>query len=246
MKKKADHPANAGELLLLPAALGTEGLDAIPQSAREAINTMDGFIVEKERSARRYLIQLGIERPIDHLQLLPMNKRTGEAERMAYLRKLLAGERLAILSEAGSPAIADPGSSLVALAHQNRIRVRPLAGPSSIFLALMASGMNGQRFAFWGYLHIQSQQRCKELRQLESFSRRHSQTQIFIETPYRNRQLLEDILKTCHPKTEFCIAANLTLPQEYIRTQPIGQWQGHIPNIHKQPAVFLIYNPGGR
>ena len=199
------------------------------------------FIVEDVRSARRFLKKQNRDADIDSLTFYTLDKHTRPEEVSDYLKPLEAGEPMGVISEAGCPAVADPGADVVAIAQRKGLKVVPLVGPSSIVLSVMASGFNGQSFAFNGYLPIEPGERAKRLRQLEQRAYAEGQTQIFIETPYRNNRLVEDILRTCRPQTRLCIAADITCPGEYIRTRTLKQWQGHVPDLGKRPCIFLIY-----
>lgn len=236
-----------GKLYLLPTLLGGENIDIIPLATQAITLSLDHFVVENRRTARRYLVKLGIKeagKSIDDLSFYELDKHAEPniSATDALLQPLLAGKDMGILSEAGCPAIADPGSSLVQRAHELGISVIPLAGTSSLWLALMASGMNGQQFAFNGYLPVAKDARIQRIKQLEQRALREHQTQLFIETPYRNNALLSDLLLTCQPHTRLCIAAQLTLPDQYIRTLPIDQWRELSQPIdwHKKMIVFLL------
>jgi len=246
------HNARAGvaTLYLIPAFLDEHALQALPAYLLDAVRQCSVFFVENERSARRYLKALWREMVIDDYQWYPIHKAEEEVKAI-FREKLKEGRTIGLISEAGCPGIADPGQILTEVAHQYGAIVRPLVGPSSVLLALMASGMNGQQFRFAGYLPVDNAGRMKALRELEAESQRLHCTQIFIETPYRNNQLLEAILQTCRPATQLCIAANLTAANEFIRTRTIADWkkagspasatgQG-LPDLHKQPAIFCLY-----
>jgi 16S rRNA (cytidine1402-2'-O)-methyltransferase len=227
-------------LYLTPAVLSENTIpQVIPQNVIHIIHSLRQFIVEDVRTARRFLSKSGHPIPIDQLQFHELNEHTTESE-IASLLPYLQNEDTGLMSEAGVPAVADPGAALVRLAHANSIRVIPLVGPSSILMALMASGLNGQTFAFVGYLPVKQNERKERLRALEVRSACERQTQIFIETPYRNMQLLEDILQTCRPVTMLTIAADITGEKEFILTQSIRQWKKQIPELDKIPAVFLL------
>ncbi|MGI8892165.1 MAG: SAM-dependent methyltransferase, partial [Bacteroidia bacterium] len=213
----------------------------LPANIEEVINQLDHYFVENEKSARHFLKKAGIKKPLQEIQLFPLNEHTEETEIISYLQLLLKGTNAGIISDAGCPAVADPGADLIRMAHENKIKVIPLVGPSSIILALMASGLNGQNFTFHGYLSRDRNQRAKELKAMEAESKRKNQTQIFIETPYRNSHIAEAVLETCEPNTLFCIAADLTLGSEFIKTATISEWKKQKPDINKRPAVFLIY-----
>ncbi|NCT77039.1 MAG: SAM-dependent methyltransferase [Chitinophagaceae bacterium] len=231
---------STGQVYLIPSLLHDDGLAALPVPYLvEAVKQCQVFFVENERTARRFLKRIWKEMPIDDFGWYTIHK--AEPEVMSSFRKeLKAGKNIGILSEAGCPGIADPGQLLVGAAQDMGARVHPLVGPSSLLLALMASGMNGQRFQFIGYLPIDNQERARTIRDLEAYSARYQCTQLFIETPYRNQQMLETLLKTCQPQTRLCIAVNLTGPDEWVRTYSIAQWKNQQPVFHKQPAIFLL------
>jgi len=227
-------------LYLTPTLLSDNTIpQVLPQNVIKIIHQLQQFIVEDVRTARRFISKTGHPVPIDQLQFRELNEHTTEQE-IASLLPYLQTADTGVLSEAGVPGIADPGSAVVRLAHANNIKVIPLVGPSSILMALMASGLNGQTFAFVGYLPIKQNERKDKLRALEVRSACERQTQIFIETPYRNMQLLEDILQTCRPVTMLTIAADITGESEFILTQSIRQWKKKIPELDKIPAVFLL------
>lgn len=231
----------AGTLYLIPVTLGdTPVQHVIPSYALDLMDRLDHFIVEDLRSARRYLKKAGISKAIDDLSFYVLNEHTDVQSLEALMTVLMDGDDAGLLSEAGVPAVADPGSGLVALAHQNGIRVVPLAGPSSILLALMASGMNGQSFRFLGYLPVKKPQRLTSLRKIEKTALETGETQIFMETPYRNMSLLEDIVGTCRDHTRLCIAADISLASEFIKTKTVREWKGKLPEIQKRPAMFLL------
>lgn len=202
---------------------------------------IDDYIVEQEKTARRFIKQIKPSKVQAGLRLFPLNKHTLPNEHEAMLEPCLAGRHVGLMSEAGCPGIADPGAAIVKLAHEKEIRVIPMVGPSSILLALMASGMNGQSFAFNGYLPIDKAEKKIALRNFEKRSQEHNQTQIFIETPYRNNKLLEDLLQSLHPQTLLCIAADITLESEFIRTYPVSAWKKKLPDLHNRPAIFIIH-----
>ena len=231
-----------GTLYLIPVPLADEAGDrSFTPYLTETVNGISEYIVENEKTARRFLKAFGYEHSLDELDLYPLNKHSGEEDPLEYIMPLLNGISVGLLSEAGMPGIADPGASVVELAHQNSIRVVPLSGPSSIVLAVAASGMNGQNFAFLGYLPFKNPDRRNKLQLLEKTSFRDNQTQIFIETPFRNNQLFDDILQTCRPDTRICIACDLTLPTEFIITKPVAEWKKKRPDMNKRPAIFLLY-----
>lgn len=230
-----------GTLFLIPVTLGDSPVQhVIPAYVLELIDRLDHFIVEDLRSARRYLIKAGITKAIDDLSFYLLNEHTEDKATEELLAVLTNGNDAGLMSEAGIPAVADPGSGLVALAHRHDIRVVPLAGPSSILMALMASGMNGQSFRFHGYLPVKKPQRLNSLRKIEKIALETGETQVFMETPYRNMSLLEDILGSCRDNTLLCIAADISLDAETIKTRTIHEWKGKLPDIHKRPAVFLL------
>ena len=234
-----------GKLFLIPAPLGDGAVEfVIPQGTLDVLHTLRFFVVEELRTARRYLKKAGIKTPIEQLTFFELNEHTPETDIAAFLEPVLEGNDMGLLSEAGAPAVADPGANLIALAHRQHIEVMPLVGPSSLLLALMAAGLNGQSFAFVGYLPVKSQERQQRLRQLEKRSIAERQTQLFIETPYRNRALLNDLLTVCAPHTRLCIAANITMPDAYICTQTIAEWKKTAVDIHKKPCIFLIQGQG--
>ena len=232
--------AAIGQVVLIPTFLDEENLQVLPAYILDAVKSCQVFFVENERSARRYLKQLWKEMVIDNYEWHTIHK--AEDELRDTFRKLLQrGATIGIISEAGCPGVADPGQLLVAVAHSMGALVKPLVGPSSILLALMASGMNGQQFRFNGYLPIDNAERMKALKEMEADSLRTKTTHIFIETPYRNNQILETILKTCLPATRLCIAVDITSSQEAILTKTMNDWKKSIPDINKRPAIFLLY-----
>ena len=227
-------------LYLAPTLLSENSeLYVLPPNVIKMIHSLRQFIVEDIRTARRFLAKIKHPIKIDDLKFKEYNEHTKEKETVDFLEYILE-EDTAILSEAGVPCVADPGAAIVALAHQNNIKVVPLVGPSSLLLALMASGLDGQSFAFAGYLPIKRNERQEKLKNLERRSKKEQQTQIFIETPYRNMQLLEDLLTICCSLTKLTIASNITGKDEFIKTQTVGQWKQNLPKIHKSPTVFLM------
>jgi 16S rRNA (cytidine1402-2'-O)-methyltransferase len=224
---------------LIPSLLQEEGLEAIPSYIIDAIKECKVFFVENERTTRRYFKTLWKEMVIDDYEWVNMSDSSGLSD--IFKRKLKENKTIGIVSEAGCPGVADPGQSLVDIAHQVNAEVKPLVGPNSILLALMASGMNGQQFQFHGYLPIDNQQRIKAIKELEAGSAKKKCTQVFIETPYRNNQLTAALLKNCDPSTKLCIAVDLTGKKEWIKTKTILDWQKEKPDIHKRPAIFLLY-----
>jgi len=229
-------------LFLIPVALGeTELSRVLPDYNKDIVVSLRHFIVEDIRSARRFLKKTDASIVPDDLTFFVLNKHTTPEEISGFLRPIEEGHSIGIISEAGCPAIADPGADIVAIAQQKNIPVIPLVGPSSILLALMASGFNGQRFAFHGYLPIDPAQRIKCLKKLEQSVYSDDQTQLFIETPYRNDKMLADILKTCKPETKLCIAVDITLDSESIQTKPVKEWKTQVPNLAKRPCIFGLY-----
>lgn len=213
----------------------------MPSYNREVILGIRHFIVEEVRSARRFLKRVDRDIDIDSLTFYPMGKHADAALFASYLRPLEAGEAMGVISEAGCPAVADPGADVVAIAQKKGLRVVPLVGPSSMILAVMASGLNGQSFAFHGYLPIDATERVKRLKQLEVRAQQEHQTQLFIETPYRNAKLFETLCSTLRPQTRICVAAGITTDKEWIRTMTVAEWRRQrLPDLSKIPAIFLI------
>lgn len=233
---------NNATLYLIPVPLGASSLESVlPASVLQQIKPLTHFVVENAKSARAFLKAAGTDLPLQALQLEELNEHTHDSELERLLAPLLAGHDVGLISEAGCPAVADPGANLVARAQDRGIRVVPLVGPSSLLLALMASGLNGQRFAFHGYLPAKDNERQKALRELEQESRKHKQTQLFIETPYRNAQMFAALLATCQPGTRLTIATDITLDSESIITRSIGAWKKLAPPaIERRPTVFLL------
>lgn len=230
-----------GSLYLIPSTLGTEqALPFLPKETISAILDIDYFIVENLRSARRFLRKCGVQKNFDEITFFELNRHTQIGDIPSFLNPALNGFDIGIISEAGVPAVADPGSEVVALAHTKRIRVIPLVGPSSILLALMASGLNGQGFTFKGYLPRKENERIRALKSLEKDSKRSGYTQIFMDTPYRNIALLENIAEHLSPTSQLCIAINLTHPSEKIITQDVSEWRKSNVSLHKKPAMFLL------
>ena len=232
-----------GTLFLIPVPLADEtAARSFTPYAAEIINHVKEYIVENEKTARRFLKEAGLKTPQSELIVHDYSKHNRAAGAADFFKGLQAGNDVGLMSEAGCPGIADPGAEIVAKAHRMGIKVVPLVGPSSILLALMASGFNGQSFVFHGYLPIDKNDRAKKIRELENASVRNDQTQVFIETPFRNNPLLEEILKTGSPGTRLCIACDLTADTEFIQTKTIAEWQKKIPELHKRPTIFLIYH----
>ena len=231
-----------GKLYLIPSSLGNSKLNSIiPEYNSKIINRLDEFIVENIRTARRFLKKTGFKKSFDNITFYILDKHSDQTEILSYLNSIDKGKDIGLLSEAGTPCIADPGAEIVRMAHQKNIRVIPLVGPSSIFLALMASGFNGQNFVFHGYLPVKKYLKINKIKTLEKDAQQKNQTQIFIETPYRNKQLLDSIIETCNKETLLCIACDITLKNEFITTKTIAEWSKNLPEIHKRPTVFLLY-----
>jgi len=229
-------------LYLIPTSLGECSFDKIlPAQNTQIVTDLKHFIVEDVRTARRFLKKANPAIEINDLTFYVLNQHTTPEELSSFLSPMFAGHDLGVLSEAGCPAIADPGADVVAMAQKNNFTVVPLVGPSSILLSLMASGFNGQSFAFVGYLPIQPADRAKMLRKLENRAYTEDQSQIFIETPYRNMKMLEEILQVCQPKTRLCIAVDITLETEFIKTKTVKEWKTQLPDLSKRPCIFLIY-----
>ena len=229
-------------LYLLPVTLCDTAIEKVlPSYNKEIILGIKHFIVEDVRSARRFLKKVDRNINIDELSFYPLNKHTSPEDISGYLKPLIDGNSMGVISEAGCPAVADPGADVVAIAQRKNLKVVPLVGPSSIILSVMGSGFNGQSFAFHGYLPIEPGERQKRLKELEQRIYSEHQTQLFIETPYRNNKMMEDILKACRPHTKLCIAANITCEGEYIKTRTVKEWKGKLPDLTKVPCIFLIY-----
>lgn len=231
-----------GSLFLIPTPLGEEtSFDKIfPAYNSEIVNSIDVFIAEDAKSARRFLKQSGFKKSFDEITIHLLNEHSKDLDTRNYLDATLTGKNIGLLSDAGCPGIADPGASMVKLAHEKNIKVVPLVGPSSILLALISSGMNGQNFTFNGYLERENHLLVKQLRDLEKRAQQQNQTQLFIETPYRNTKMLEAILQTCGNETRLCVACDVTLSTEFIKTKTIAAWKKNLPDIHKRPAVFVL------
>ena len=231
-----------GNLYLIPATIGEGAVDkVIPSYNQSIINKIDIYIVEEVRTARRFLKKAGIIKPIDELTFFVLNEHSKDYEITSYLDAIKEGKHVGLLSEAGVPCIADPGAAIVKIAQSNNINVIPLVGPSSIFMALMASGFNGQKFAFLGYLPVDKKQRSDKLKEIERLMYQRNETQIFIETPYRNNQMIETILSSCRNETLLCIATDVSMDTEFIKTKSIAQWKKSVPEINKRATVFLLY-----
>lgn len=231
-----------GTLYMVPVTLGDDNLSyAIPAEVMKLVQDLEYFVVENEKSARRFLSAVKTNKPVRDLSFQLLNEHSSDKDLPALIAPLLAGHNVGMLSDAGCPGIADPGATLAALAHKKGIRVTPLVGPSSILLGLMASGFNGQQFTFLGYLPSDKAARINKLKDIEKQSQRLNQTQIFIETPYRNQHMLEDILANCNANTKLCIARNVSLETELVISKTIAEWKKtELPDLHKQPTVFLM------
>lgn len=231
-----------GKIYLIPCNLGEENNDHLfPKENSDIIESVNYFIVENIRTARRFIRSVSKSKDIDSIVFFTLNKHTKQTEIYDFLKPIHQGNNLGIISEAGCPGIADPGADIVAIAHTENIPVVPLIGPSSIFLALMASGFNGQNFSFNGYLPIK-QDRIKTLKQFEGLVTGKNQTQIFMETPFRNQKLLEDIIGNCSQKMKLCIACNVATSLEFIQTKSIADWKKQMPDLHKKPTMFILGN----
>jgi 16S rRNA (cytidine1402-2'-O)-methyltransferase len=230
-----------GNIYLIPTTLGGDSIESvIPQNINEIVSGIKHYVVENIRTARRFLKKIDRNINIDELTFYELNKRTKRREIENFLKPALQSQNMGIISEAGCPGVADPGADIVKIAHEKNIRVIPLTGPSSIVLSLMASGMNGQNFAFIGYIPIKKPDRIKKIREIENYSYVNNQTQIFIEAPYRNQHLLKDIIETCSDNTRLCVACDITLESEYIKTKTIKNWKNSLPDINKRPTIFLL------
>lgn len=230
-----------GSLYLIPNTLGDSSIESvIPASVSSIVKKLDHFIVENTRSCRRYIIRLGYEKPIDDIQFYEIGKHTKVRETKTYLDPCLSGKDMGLISEAGVPGVADPGAYITAMAHEKGIRVIPLTGPSSILLALMASGLNGQNFSFNGYLPVNNPDRSKKIAHLEMLASKYRQTQIFMETPFRNNKLFADILSSCQDRTMLCVACDVSLDTEFIRTKRIQDWKKERADLHRRPCIFII------
>ncbi len=231
-----------GTLYLIPVMLGeTAANEVLPASVLRAVSLIDDYVVENSKVARKFIKAIDPEKKQSILNLFELNKHTDEKEILSFMQPLLEGKNMGLMSDAGCPGVADPGAVIVSLAHQKGIKVVPLVGPSSILLSLMGSGMNGQSFTFNGYLPIDKSEKKSMLRNLEKWSFERNQSQLFIETPYRNNQLMEEMTQILHPNTLLCVACDLTLPTEIMLTKPISFWKKHKIDLHKRPCIFIVH-----
>lgn len=231
-----------GKLYLIPTTMGDcEPMDVLPQTVKRCLDFIDDYIVENEKTARKFIKSVQPEKVQATLRLNALNKHTEISEHNKMIQPCLEGKNIGLMSEAGCPGIADPGAAIVKIAHEKGIQVVPLVGPSSILLAMMASGMNGQSFTFNGYLPIDKSEKKSALKNLEKLSHDKNQSQIFIETPYRNNKLLEDLIQTLQPNTHLCIATDITLPTEYIKTLRVNDWKKTKVDLHNRPTIFIIH-----
>ena len=235
--------AQLGKLYLIPTTLGeTENpFDVLPQTIKRSIELLDYYIVENEKTARKFIKSICPEKVQASLHLSSLNKHTQDAEYKKMIQDCVEGKNVGLMSEAGCPGVADPGAVIVKLAHEKGVQVIPLVGPSSILLAIMASGMNGQSFAFNGYIPIDAAEKKLAIKTLEKLSISKNQSQLFIETPYRNNKMLEDILSSLHPETYLCVACDITLPTEYIKTMRVVNWKKTKIDLHNRPTIFIIH-----
>lgn len=233
----------AGKLYLLPVPLGddTDPKTVLPETVARSIEFIDHYIVENEKTARRFIKAILPAKKQPELKISVLNKYTEASQHASFIQPAIEGQNIGLMSEAGCPGVADPGAAIVKLAHEKGIQVVPLVGPSSILLAMMASGMNGQSFAFNGYLPIDKGDKKAALKHYEKWSKDKGQSQLFIETPYRNNKLMEDLLLLLQGDTHLCIAADITLPTEYIRTKTVSQWKKEKPDLHNRPCIFIIH-----
>lgn len=231
-----------GKLYLIPTTLGEMNPeDVMPQTIKRSIDFIDDYIVENDKTARKFIKSIAPDKKQAELRLSLLNKHTEVADYQNMIQPLLEGRSIGLMSEAGCPGVADPGAVIVKLAHEKGIQVVPLVGPSSILLAIMASGMNGQSFTFNGYLPIDAIEKKSTLKQLERISFDKNQSQLFIETPYRNNKIFEDMLATLQPNTHICVACDITLPTEFIKTLTVNDWKKNKVDLHKRPCIFIIH-----
>ena len=239
--KKSKKGLVSGRLFLIPSVIAPDTNEQVlPPHVFAALSSVEYFLAENLRTTRRFISALKLGRAIDQLHFQLLDKRTPARELETLLAPLFQGHDMGVLSEAGCPGVADPGALAVAYAHQHQISVVPLVGPSSFLLALMASGFSGQSFAFQGYLPIDKDERRKAIRQMEKVAQQQRQTQIFMETPYRNNSLFQDVIENCRPTTQLCVAKDITGTDEFIKTRTVQKWKQHIPDLHKVPVVFLL------
>lgn len=233
---------NLGTLYLIPVMLGDNPADEVlPMKVARIIELIDTYVVENSKVARKFIKAIVPTKSQPSLQLFELNKHTDSKELNTFIQPLLEGKNMGLMSDAGCPGIADPGAVVVKMAHEKGIKVVPLVGPSSILLSMMGSGMNGQSFTFNGYLPIDKSDKKTMLKNLEKWSLERNQSQIFIETPYRNNQLLEEMTQTLHPNTLLCIACDITLPTEFLQTKTISYWKKNKPELHKRPCIFILH-----
>ncbi len=231
-----------GKLYLIPTTMGEcDPMDVLPQTVKRCIDFIDDYIVENEKTARKFIKSVHPDKIQASLRLSALNKHTESSEYNKMIQPCLEGKNIGLMSEAGCPGIADPGAVIVKIAHEKGIQVVPLVGPSSILLAMMASGMNGQSFTFNGYLPIDKSEKKNALKNLEKLSHDKNQSQIFIETPYRNNKLMEDLIQILQPNTYLCVATDITLPSEYIRTLRVNDWKKNKVDLHNRPTIFIIH-----
>lgn len=231
-----------GKLYLIPTTLGEMNPEEVlPVTIKRTLDFISTYIVENEKTARRFIKSVHPEKKQSELEIFVLNKHTEEQDYQEFIRPLLQGQNIGLMSEAGCPGVADPGAVIVKLAHEKGIQVIPLVGPSSILLAVMASGMNGQSFAFNGYLPIDKGEKKSALKSFEKLSLDKNQSQLFIETPYRNNKLMEDLLSILQPNTHLCIACDITLPTEYIKTYQVKDWKKQKVDLHNRPCIFIIH-----
>ena len=236
-----ENPKPKGKVYLIPSLMGeVEPLEVLPLAVKKVIDITDHYVVENEKSARAFIKKVHPSKAQEKLVIQTLNKYTDPLEVPSFLDPCLEGHHIGVISEAGVPGVADPGSDVVRIAHNKDIRVVPLVGPSSILMAMMASGLNGQNFAFNGYLPIDTKERARKLKSLEKLSQKTEQSQIFMETPYRNAKMLDDIISACDPKTLLCIARDISLEEEMIKTNTVKWWKANKPDLEKRPAIFII------
>lgn len=231
-----------GNLYLIPVTLGDSNpADVLPQTVYRSIELLSVFVVENSKDARKFIKAVNPEKKQSELVLFELNKHTDTKEITSFIQPMLEGKDMGLMSDAGCPGVADPGAVVVKMAHEKGIKVIPLVGPSSILMSMMASGMNGQSFTFNGYLPIDKSEKKNALKNLEKWSFERNQSQLFIETPYRNNQIVEDMLQILNPQTRLCIACDISLPTEFIQTKPIALWKKSKPDLHKRPCIFIIH-----